>query len=62
MSWEFVEGLGSSAWYKWDETYGGELAVLAGKAKFYIVIKISDDPKENRELAKKLAEKVIAKC
>ena len=61
-SWEFVDGLGSSAWYKWNELYGGELAVLAGQAKFYIDIKISSDPDENRELAKKLAEKVIAKC
>lgn len=61
-SWEFVDGLGSSAWYKWNENYGGELAVLAGKAKFYIIIKISADPNENRDLARKLAEKVIAKC
>lgn len=60
--WEFIEGLGSSAWYKWNEKYGGELAVLAGKAKFYIIIKISDNPQENRDLARKLAEKVIAKC
>lgn len=61
-SWEFVEGLGSSSWYKWNKNYGGELAVLAGKAKFYIIIKISDNPEENRDLARKLAEKVIAKC
>ncbi|MGB3343950.1 MAG: hypothetical protein WBA61_08570 [Aequorivita sp.] len=59
---EFVDGTGSSAWYKWDETYGGELVVLAGKATFYINVKISDDPKENREIAEKLAEKVLAKC
>lgn len=62
MSWDFVEGLGSSAWYKWNEQWGGELVVLAGKANFTIVIKISNDPDENRELAKELAEKVIAKC
>jgi len=61
-SWDFVDGLGSSAWYKWNENYGGELAVLAGKAKFYIIIKISSDPDENRVLAKKLAEKVLEKC
>jgi len=61
-SWEFIEGLGTSSWYKWNEKFGGELAVLAGKAKFYIIIKISDNPKENRDLAVKLAEKVIAKC
>lgn len=61
-SWEFVEGLGTSSWYKWNNQYGGELAVLAGRAKFYIIIKISDNPQENRDLARKLAEKVIAKC
>ncbi|MEO8772998.1 MAG: hypothetical protein ABI263_00050 [Gelidibacter sp.] len=61
-SWVFVDGLGSSAWYKWNEQWGGELVVLAGKANFSIITKISNDPEENRELAKKLAEKVIAKC
>lgn len=62
MNWDFVDGLGSSAWYKWNENYGGELAVLAGRSKFYIITKISDNPEENREIAKKLAEKVLAKC
>ena len=61
-SWEFVEGLGSSAWYKWGEQWGGELVVLAGNAKFTILVKISNEPIENRELAKKLADKVLAKC
>ncbi|HTO16310.1 MAG TPA: hypothetical protein VLZ83_11095 [Edaphocola sp.] len=61
-SWEFIDGLGTSAWYKWNENYGGEMAVMAGKAQFYIIIKISADPKENRDLARKLAEKVISKC
>ena len=61
-SWDFVEGLGSSAWYKWNDKFGGELAVMAGRAKFNIVIKISDNPDENRKLAVQLAEKVLAKC
>lgn len=61
-SWEFVEGTGSSAWYKWSQKFGGELAVLAGKAKFNIKVKVSEDPEENRELAKKLAEKILDKC
>lgn len=61
-SWSFVEGLGSSAWYKWNDQWGGELVVLAGKAKFTILAKISNDPDENQELAKQLAERVIAKC
>lgn len=62
MSWDFVDDLGSSAWYKWNNQWGGELVVLAGRANFTILTKISADPDENRELAKKLAEKVIAKC
>ena len=61
-SWDAVEGLGSSAWYKWSEQWGGELVVLAGISKFTILTKISSDPDENRDIAKKLAEKVLAKC
>ena len=62
MKSDFVDGLGSSAWYKWNENYGGELAVLAGRAKFNIVTKISNDPEENKQVAEKLAEKVLSKC
>ena len=61
-SWDFVEGLGSSAWYKWSEQWGGELVVLAGISQFTILTKISTNPEENREIAIKLAEKVLAKC
>ena len=61
-SWDFVKGLGSSAWFKWNDQYGGELAVMAGRAKFYIVIKVSDNPEDNRKLAVKLAEKILTKC
>lgn len=61
-AWEFVDGVGNSAWYKWNERWGGEMAVLAGKSKFYIRLKISADPAENLEIAKKLAEKVLEKC
>ncbi len=60
--WEFVDGLGTSAWYKWHDTYGGELAVLSGRATFEIRLKLSEDRDENRDLAKKLAQKVIDKC
>ncbi len=60
--WDLVDGVGNSAWYKWNEQYGGELAVLAGRAKFYIRLKISDDPQENLDIAKKLAQKVLVKC
>lgn len=61
-SWDFVEGLGSSAWFKWNDQYGGDLAVMAGRAKFNIVIKVNDNPADNRKLAVKLAEKILAKC
>lgn len=61
-SWEAVPNLGSSAWYKWNEQYGGELVVLAGRASFTIIIKISQDAEENKQLAVKLAEKALAKC
>ena len=61
-SWDFVEGLGSSAWFKWNDQYGGDLAVMAGRAQFNIVIKVNDTPADNRKLAVKLAEKILAKC
>ena len=61
-SYEFVDGTGNSAWYKWNETYGGELVVLAGKANFYLNVKISNNSKENRAIAEKLAEKILEKC
>ena len=62
MNNEFVDGVGSSAWYKWTDNYGGELSVLAGRAQFKIRIKISQDADENKELAKKLAQIAISKC
>lgn len=61
-SWEAVNGLGSSAWYKWNDQWGGELVVLAGRVSFTILTKISSDAEENKELTKQLAEKVLAKC
>lgn len=61
-SWEFVDGTGNSAWYKWNERWGGELAVLAGKATFNIKVKVSEDPDENRGIAEKLAEMILEKC
>lgn len=61
-SWDFVKGTGNSAWYKWNEKYGGELSVLAGKAKFTIKSKVSNDPEQNRIIAVKLAELVLEKC
>lgn len=61
-NWEAVDGVGNSAWFKWNDVYGGELAVLAGTMKFYIRLKVSEDSNENLEIAKKLAKKAISKC
>lgn len=62
MKFEFVDEVGSSAWYKWSEKFGGELAVLGGKAQFNTVAKISDDPEENKRITIELAKKILAKC
>lgn len=62
MNYAFVDNLGSSAWYKWNKNYGGELAVLAGRTKFNIRTKISKDSLENLEVSKKLAQVIIEKC
>lgn len=62
MKSEFVDGIGSSAWYKWNDKHGGELAVLAGRAKFNVRLKISDDAFENKEYAMKIASLILAKC
>lgn len=61
-NYHFVDSLGNSAWYRWDEKLGGELAVMAGNRSFLIRIKISDNPDENKEIARKLAEIVLRKC
>lgn len=61
-NFELVEGLGTRAYWKWGEQYGGELITLVGRSSFTIVTKISDDPNQNLELARKLAQEVINKC
>lgn len=62
MNYAFIDNIGSSAWYKWNKNYGGELAVLAGRSKFSVRIKISRDSVENLELSKKLAMLIVEKC
>lgn len=62
MDFELVEDLGTRAYWKWGEQYGGELITLVGRSSFTIVSKISDDAHQNLELAKKLAREVINKC
>lgn len=61
-SWEYIEDTGNSAWYKWNDKYGGELAVLAGKANFTVKSKINEDPEENKKIAIKLAHLILQKC
>lgn len=62
MDYAHVENIGQSAWYKWNENYGGELAVLLGRAKFDIRVKISKDSIENLDLSKKIAMIIVEKC
>lgn len=60
--YEFVDNLGTSAWYQWTGSEGGELVIMAGRAKFAILTKVSNDPNENKDLAVKLAKIVLSKC
>lgn len=62
MNYAFIDDVGTSAWYKWNENYGGELAVLAGRSKFNIRTKISRDSIENLEVSRKLANLIVKKC
>lgn len=57
-----IDNIGTSAWYKWSDTYGGELAVLGGRTKFDIRIRISNDSVYNLEHSKKLALLILEKC
>lgn len=62
MRWQYVDNLGTSAWYKWDDNYGGELVVLAGNAKFTILCKVDSNSEKNMNIAIDLAQKVLEKC
>lgn len=62
MNYAYINNIGSSAWYKWNDDYGGELAVLANRAKFNVRMKISKDSLENLEYSKKMAILIIEKC
>lgn len=57
-----VPDLGTRAYWKWDERFGGDLITLVGKAKFTVVAKVSKDPDTSLAFAKKLAQEVIDKC
>lgn len=60
--YDLVENIGTRAYWKWGESFGGELVALVGRAKFTITTKVSNDPDQNLELARKLAQEVINKC
>lgn len=62
MNYAKIDNIGTSAWYKWSDSYGGELAVLGGRTKFDIRIRISSDSVQNLEYSKKLAMLILGKC
>lgn len=57
-----VEGLGNSAYWRFHNKNGGNLVVLHHDESFKIDIKISDNPEENLNIAKALANKILLKC
>lgn len=57
-----VEDLGDRAYWKWNDTYGLELVVLAGSARFTIETKLSTEARGTLPVAVKLAKEVLAKC
>lgn len=66
FKYEFVNNVGDKAYWKSSQNIlapgGVELVVLAGKAQFTIDVKVSTDQAENLDIAKKMANEVIAKC
>lgn len=59
---EVLEGLGSSAYWKWDAQHGIQLNVLIDQFSFTIECKLSADMDDNLKLAEQLAKKVLEKC
>jgi hypothetical protein len=62
MNFELIEGIGTRAYWRWGDKFGGELVSLIGRSKFTVITKVSIDSSENLELAKRLALEVINKC
>lgn len=62
FKFEPVEGLGDRAYWKWHDTHGIELVVLAGATRFTIENKTSGDQSTALAHAVKFAEEVLAKC
>lgn len=59
IKFDTIEGVGDAA--VWDY-FDGCLTVLKGRAVFSITVDVSDDHAVDLELAKKLANEVLAKC
>lgn len=57
-----VEGIGQSAYWKWDDMWGLELSVLFGNTKFYLEVKIDEDPQKNLDVATKIANDILEEC
>lgn len=59
--WEMTD-VGQSSFWKWNGQYGLEMAVLAGKTKFYVEVRVDKDPQKNLEVARNIANEILEKC
>lgn len=57
-----IDGLGSRAYYRWNQEHGGKLQVLSGGAYFTIESKTSGDSTTSLEHAINFAQEVLDKC
>jgi|GEM_PF-645192 len=62
FTYKAVDNLGDRAYWKWNDEYGIELIVLAGKAKFTILSKTTGQPATSLDHAVQFAQEVLAKC
>lgn len=59
---EKVDNLGDAAYWRFNTERGGEMVTLSGNETFTVYTKISHDPDENFDLAKKLVQLVMNNC
>src|SRR5690554_1650316 len=57
-----VDQVGQSAYWKWNDMWGLEMSVLYGNTKFYLEVKIDEDPQKNLEVATKIANDILEEC
>jgi hypothetical protein len=62
LTYEPVNDLADRAYWKWNDTYGLELAVLSGAAHFTIKTKVTAHADTTLDAAVNLAKEVLAKC